>query len=149
MIKCEVCKREFEKPNKRGRPPKICPSCKEKRDAIQEENRKTREMVSSDTSLTSVPVFTQAGDISEIEVGDVVYSLPSYTDNELSQRRFARDYKVLSIEGQNVEVVRNLKQGYANYPAKVHFSRLFRKTGVEYLDIGQDNAIMETEGIDD
>lgn len=148
LLTCDVCKKEFEKQNVRGRPPKTCPSCKEKQAKRAIEAKENKEQA-SENGFTPVPILTVAESVEELDIGDVMYSLPTFTNNEVSKRRFAKDYKIVSIEGQNIEVVRNATLGHVNYPIKVHFTRLLMKTGVEYLDIAQDNVIMESEGIDD
>lgn len=148
LLTCDVCNKEFEKQNVRGRPPKTCPSCKEKQAKRAIEARENKEQA-SENGFTPVPLFTPAESVEEFSVGDIVYSIPTFTENEIAKRRFAKDYKVLSITGQNIEVVRNASLGHINRPVTVPFNRLVLKTGVEYLDIAQDNVIMEAEGIDD
>lgn len=148
LLTCEVCNKEFEKQNVRGRPPKTCPSCKEKQAKRAIEAKETKEQA-NENGFTPVPLFSTAESVEEFSVGDIVYSLPTFTTNEVAKRRFAKDYKVLSITGQNVEVVRNANLGHINRPVTVSFTRLVLKTGVEYLDIGPDNVIMESEGNDD
>jgi hypothetical protein len=148
MLKCEVCGKEFEKKNTRGRPPKSCYTCKEKSEKRIKQNKEVREKA-GDNGLTVVPIFEKITKPDSISRGDIVYSLPSFTEKELIRRRFALEYKVISVVGNTVEVVRNSKAGYKNYATEVHFSRLYQKSGVEYLDIGTDDVIMETERIDD
>lgn len=148
LITCEVCSKQFEKQNKRGRPPKVCPSCKEKQ-AKRAETRKIEKEQANENGLTPVPVFSRAESPEEFSVGEVVYILPSFVKGEVSQRRFAKEYKIKSIEGQMVEVVRHQKTHYVQHPAKTHFSRLLKKSGVEYMDIAPESVIMENEGIDD
>jgi hypothetical protein len=148
MLKCEVCGKEFEKKNTRGRPPKICYSCKGKVEERHKQNREAREKA-GDNGLTVVPVFEKISSPENLSRGDLVYALPTFTEKDIIRRRFAMEYKVLSIDGLMVEVVRNIKSSYKQYPVEVDFSRLYQKSGVEYLDIGSDNVIMETEGIDE
>lgn len=148
MLKCDVCGKEFEKKNVRGRPPKTCYTCKDKIENRAKQNKEVREKA-GDNGLTVVPIFELIASTETLSRGDLVYSLPSFTTKDIIRRRFALEYKVLSIEGPMVEVVRNTKSGYKHYSTEVHFSRLYQKSGVEYLDIGQDNVIMEVEGIDE
>ena len=147
-IVCKTCKVEFEKQNKRGRPPIECPSCKDKK-TKRAETRKVEKEKANENGLTPVPLFSPAENVEEFSIGEIVYVLPKFVKSEVSKRRFAKEYKIKSIEGQTVEVVRYAKNSFVNHPAKTHFSRLMKKSGVEYLDIAPESVIMETEGIDD
>jgi len=143
---CEVCGKEFEKKKQRGRPPKICYKCKEERI----ENPKPRASTNGEakSSLTAVPILKPVDSPEEFHKGEVVYVLPQFVKDEINKRRFAKEYKIMGIDGQNVEVVRHAKTFHKKYPATVHFSRLMKKRGNEYLDINKEDVIMETEGND-
>lgn len=146
ILTCKTCGKDFERKITRGRRPKECSKCK---DSSVKKSEKVKELRSkSSDGLTAVPIFREILSPDSLSTGDSVFSLPGFTSNDIIRRRFAREYKVLSVAPPMVEVVRNIKSGYKNYPTSVHFSRLCKKSGVEYLDIrSEDDIMMEPEGI--
>jgi len=145
MIVCETCKKEFEKKNQRGRPPKVCYSCKETSEKEKTETKETKEKAQT-TGLTPVPVYKPFTSAGEVHVGQTVYYLPNWTQNDTIRRMYAKPLKVTSIAGEDLVLISEVKAGYRHYPATVHHSRVHYKSGVEYLDIKTENdGIMEEE----
>lgn len=150
ILTCETCKKEFEKKNQRGRPPKNCYDCQETIAKNKVEHKEAKEKA-QDTGLTPIPILKQFESAEEISVGQTVYYVPGWTENPVAKRRFSKTLTVISKnEDGDIVVMSDAKVGFRKYPVPVSYSRLYYKDGVEYLDMGTENdVIMEDEGDND
>ena len=113
---CISCGENFERSAQRGRPHLMCPVCRNNPDTHQ---------------MVAIPTFEK---LDKVKVGDIVYHLPNMLNNEFSRRKFALEYRVVSVSGTTLEIIKNEKAEHKHYPIRVDASRLYRNVGVEYVE---------------
>lgn len=144
MLKCGECENEFERSSPRGRSPKTCPDCKGKAIELARRNRERREEA-GENGLTGVPVFESITSVRLLPRDGLVYHLPKLIASETLRRRYAMEYSVDKVDGEMLNIVRTEKCGHKPYHERVHFSRLYKKVGVEYLKLDQEERGEESE----
>lgn len=118
---CENCGEVI--PPQRGRPPKYCVPCREhiKRNGAPSD---------SGTKKVAVPILEPLTVKDKIKQGDIVFRLHPLFKDQISQRRWAPDYRVLEVIGDTeIKVIRNKKAGYRILPFTADREKFYRKTG--------------------
>lgn len=133
MLECRACGGEFPHTG-RGRPPVMCPWAREQENIALADKRAAAKRPNS----TGVPTFEE---VTEYRVGDLVYRLYDKFGSDIIRRRYAFEYKVTKVEDDAVTVIRTAKRGYPQKPVLVPAGQpLYKKTGVEYIDIDEDDT---------
>lgn len=146
FAKCVLgCNRFFEKENKRGRPPKACSWYKEQNAKEVEQTReKKKEAVRE--GFTPVPVLEPVDN--SLSAGDIVYVKSSLFEDETKKRMYSKEYKVVRTyhpEDRSATIIKHPKSHFTDYPVRVPFTRLFRKTGVEYIESDNYGVVVDQE----
>jgi len=144
-LKCAACGKHFAHAG-RGRPPSSCSWIRELRKKQDVKFKKERKKARKNDNLIEVPIFDSYSSAEELQKGNIVYVLATALNREVSQRRFAKEYKVTRVEDDTVYVVRNAKMGHREYEVGVtNISRLHKIIGVDYVDKTDDDVIDEEE----
>lgn len=134
FLVCEACKSYFPHSG-RGRPPRTCKWFRAQSEKKDKKAKAAKKKARANSNLVEVPVFEPYQDSSELSVGDIVHVESTILNNEITRRRYAREYKVTRIEDGVPYIKRHAKAGHRQYEVRLDdITRVSRQVGVEYLD---------------
>lgn len=142
---CEPCGKFFKKENARGRPPKSCSWFKEQ-SAIEVVQTREKKKEAVREGFTPVPVLEPVDD--SLSAGDIVYVKSSLFEDETKKNLYSKEYKVVRTyhpEDRSATIIKHPKSHFTDYPVRVPFTRLFRKTGVEYIESANYEVVPDQE----
>lgn len=138
-IECEACGLFFLY-NKKGRKPKTCEWYKKQQTKKQAELKKNKQAAKQDKNMMAIHDLIPIASTEEIKEGDFVYHVSNIFNNEDTNKRFATEYKVVDISGDNVKIRRSQTFGYVSYPIEVNFKELHKSVGVTYIRKDQNES---------